>query len=119
MIRLPKMAIVSGMTRVTTTAALMPLPTALERAASCPNRSVLNVMASIESANPAAPAFEDIAHVPGMMATALTVALQTLEARRNSRRRCRRIQSGLWPLNMVEGSYPPEQASLKIICRGA
>jgi len=84
--RLMKMAIVSGTTLVTTIAALSGSAGAQTDSASIQAGRQLadtqcaqchGVDRKAQSTNPSAPAFEDIANVPGMTATALTVALRT------------------------------------------
>ena len=86
MSRLMKMAIVSGTTLVTTIAALSGSAGAQTDSASIQAGRQLadtqcaqchGVDRKAQSTNPSAPAFEDIANVPGMTATALTVALRT------------------------------------------
>ena len=93
MSRLMKMAIVSGTTLVTTIAALSGSAGAQTDSASIqaglqiaqgghiPMRwqcaQCHGVDRKAQSTNPAAPAFEDVANVPGMTATALMVALRT------------------------------------------
>jgi mono/diheme cytochrome c family protein len=84
--RLMKVAIVCGMTLVTVGAALTGGACAQADSADVGTGRKLaktqcaqchGVDKNAHSANPAAPAFEDIASVPGMTATALTVALRT------------------------------------------
>jgi mono/diheme cytochrome c family protein len=84
--RLMKMAIVSGVTLVSTIAALTGSADAQadsdgiragRRLAQTQCAQCHGVDSKEHSANPAAPAFEDIANVSGMTATALTVALRT------------------------------------------
>jgi cytochrome c len=84
--RLMKMAIVSGTTLVTTIAALSGSAGAQADSASIrAGRQLADTQCAqchgvdrkAQSTNPAAPAFEDVANVPGMTATALMVALRT------------------------------------------
>ena len=86
MSRLMRMAIVSSTSRVTTMATLTGSAGAqTDPAGIRAGRQLADTQCAqchgvdrkAQSTNPAAPAFEDIANVPGMTATALTVALRT------------------------------------------
>ena len=86
MSRLMRMAIVSGTTLVTTMATLTGSAGAQADSAGIrAGRQFADTQCAqchgvdrkAQSTNPAAPAFEDIANLPGMTATALTVALRT------------------------------------------